>query len=92
MVDQINLEIISKEFKPEYIGKMNFYLSAVDDLIKDENDNPTIGLILCKEKDKLFAKYSLEDINKPIGISSYKLSEYLPKEEDLNKYIDFEDE
>ena len=84
----IVVELKVTEFKPEYIGKMNFYLSAVDDLIKDKNDNPSIGLILCKSKDKFIAQYSLKDINKPIGISSFKLKEYLPSEEDLNMYID----
>lgn len=53
------VELKVTEFKPEYIGKMNFYLSVVDELIKDESDNPTIGLILCKNKDKLTAQYSL---------------------------------
>ena len=60
--------------------------------IKDKNDNPTIGLILCKDKDKFIAQYSLKDINKPIGISSFKLKDYLPTEEDLNMYIDLEKE
>ena len=84
----IVVELKATEFKPEYIGKMNFYLSAVDDLVKDDNDNPTIGLILCKNKNKFIAQYSLKDINKPIGISSFKIKEYLPTEEDLNMYID----
>ena len=86
----VAVELKTTEFKPEYIGKMNFYLSAVDDLIKDKTDNPTIGLILCKSKDKIVAQYSLKNVNKPIGISSFKLKEYLPTEEDLNMYIDFE--
>ena len=88
----IVVELKATDFKPEYIGKMNFYLSAVDDLIKDKNDNPTIGLILCKNKDKYTAQYSLKDINKPIGISSFKLKEYLPSEEELNMYIDLEND
>lgn len=87
----IVVELKADEFKPEYIGKMNFYLSAVDDLIKDESDNPSIGLILCKNKDKFTAQYSLKDINKPISVSSFKLSDYLPTEEELNLYIDVED-
>ncbi|MBR3229391.1 MAG: DUF1016 family protein [Bacilli bacterium] len=86
----IVVELKATDFKPEYIGKMNFYLSAVDDLIKDENDNPAIGLLMCKNKDKFTAQYSLKDINKPIGISSFKLKEYLPSEEELNMYIDLE--
>lgn len=84
------VELKTTGFKPEYIGKMNFYLSVVDDLIKDENDNPTIGLILCKDKNKITANYSLKDINKPIGVSPFKLKEYLPNEEDLNMYINIE--
>ena len=87
----IVVELKATEFKPEYIGKMNFYLSAVDDLIKDKTDNPTIGLILCKNKNRFITQYALKDINKPIGISSFKLKEYLPTEEDLNMYIDLED-
>ena len=85
-----------KEFIPEYAGKMNFYLSVLDDMLKSEYDNPSIGLILCKDKNKITAQYALKDINKPIGISSYEISKYLPKdvlkslptEEDLNLHID----
>ena len=56
-------------FKPEYAGKLNFYLSAVDDLLKHESDSPSIGLILCKEKNRLVAEYALKDISKPVGVS-----------------------
>ena len=82
------MELKITEFKPEYIGKMNFYLSAVDDILKGETDNPTIGLILCKEKNKITAQYSLRNVNKPIGISSFVLKDYLPSEKELNEYID----
>lgn len=74
------VELKIDDFKPEYAGKMNFYLSAVDDLLKAENDNPSIGLILCKTKDHLSAEYALRNINKPMGISEYKLSKAMPKE------------
>ena len=67
-------------FKPEYAGKLNFYLSAVDDILKHETDNPSIGIMLCKTKDKLTAEYALKDINKPIGVSEYKLSDFVPAE------------
>lgn len=95
----IVVELKNTKFKPEYAGKMNFYLSAVDDLLKDENDNPSIGLILCREKNKFSVEYALKDINKPIGVSSYELTKYLPKEfikklpteDDLNLHIDIED-
>jgi hypothetical protein len=74
------IELKNVEFKPEFAGKLNFYLSAVDDLVKSETDNPTIGLILCKSKDKKEAEYSLRDINKPIGISEYQITKSIPNE------------
>lgn len=73
------IELKTVAFKPEFAGKLNFYLSAVDDLIKSNNDNPTIGLILCKTKDKVEAEYSLRDIHKPIGISEYQITKNIPK-------------
>ena len=93
------IELKNTKFKPEYAGKVNFYLSAVDDLIKDEKDNPSIGIILCREKDKFSVEYALKDINKPIGVSSYEISKYLPKdvleslptEEDINLHIDIDE-
>lgn len=68
------------EFKPEYAGKMNFYCSAVDDLLRHEHDTPTIGLILCQTKDRIFAEYALRDIHKPIGLADYELTRALPSE------------
>lgn len=73
------VELKSEKFKPEYAGKLNFYLSAIDSQLKHEQDNASIGLILCKYKDKVEAEYSLRDIQKPIGISEYKLMQALPK-------------
>jgi len=72
------IELKKGEFKPEYAGKMNFYCSAVDDLLKQKADQPTIGLVLCQTKDRIFAEYSLRDIHKPIGISEYDLTRVLP--------------
>lgn len=74
------VELKTGKFKPEYAGKLNFYLSAVDDLIKNDEDNPTIGIILCKEKNKIVAEYALKDISKPIGVSEYKLCEDIPED------------
>lgn len=74
------IELKDKEFKPEYTGKLNFYLSAVDDLLRHSNDNPTIGIILCKTKDNATAEYALRDINKPIGLAEYRLTDALPDE------------
>lgn len=89
------IELKRGKFLPEYAGKLNFYLSAVDDILRHENDNPTIGILLCKEKDRMTAEYALRDINKPIGVSEYKLSEFVPQElvdalpsvEDIEKRI-----
>lgn len=74
------VELKVTEFKPEYVGKLNFYCSAVDDILCREGDNKTIGLLLCKTKDRIKAEYALRDINKPIGISDYKLGQALPKD------------
>jgi predicted nuclease of restriction endonuclease-like (RecB) superfamily len=92
------VELKAGDFKPEYAGKLNFYLSAVDDMLKRETDNPSIGILLCKTRDKLTAEYALKDIDKPIGVSEYKLSDYLPAElvdtlpsaEDIEKRIKME--
>jgi len=75
------VELKNTDFKPEYAGKLNFYLSAVDSLLKHENDNPSIGILLCKSKNKLKMEYALRDLKKPIGVAEYvvKISEILPK-------------
>ena len=65
------IELKAGAFKPEYVGKLNFYLSAVDDLLRTEGDQPTIGLILCKDKDHLDVEYALRDIHKPMNMSSF---------------------
>lgn len=67
-------------FKPEYAGKMNFYLSAVDDLLKHPTDEPSIGLILCKTKNRVIAEYALRDTAKPMGIAEFRHLEVLPEE------------
>lgn len=74
------IELKDKDFKPEYAGKMNFYLSVVDDVLKHPNDNPSIGLILCKSKNNVLAEYALRDMSKPIGLAEYRITENLPKE------------
>lgn len=67
------IDLKMAEFKPEYSGKMNFYVSAVDDLLRHPDDQPTIGMILCKSKNKAVAEYALRDVNKPIGISTHQI-------------------
>lgn len=76
------VELKATEFKPEYAGKMNFYLTAVDELMKHKDDQPTIGLLLCKTKNKVIAEYALRDIKKPLGIAEYetKIIESLPED------------
>ncbi|MGN0475589.1 MAG: YhcG family protein [Acutalibacteraceae bacterium] len=89
------IELKTGEFKPEYAGKLNFYLSAVDGILKKEQDNPSIGLLLCKSKNDLVAEYSLKDMSKPIGVSEYRITSSLPDElskqlpsiEDIQKRI-----
>lgn len=91
----IVVELKARRFKPTDAGQLNFYLSSIDDILRKKGDNPTIGIVLCKEKDKLTAEYALKDINKPIGVSEYKLlqdiPEYLqnqlPKAEDIELHI-----
>jgi len=73
------IDLKMTEFQPEYAGKMNFYLSAVDDLLRHKDDQPSIGIILCKAKNKVIVEYALRDTRKPIGVSGYKLTESLPK-------------
>ena len=73
------IELKAGIFKPEFAGKLNFYLSAIDTLVKRPEDNPTIGILLCKKKDKIEAEFSLRDMNKPIGISEYLLTKAIPE-------------
>lgn len=74
----IVIELKAVKFKPEFAGKLNFYLSAVDSLVKRPDDNPSIGILLCKSKDKIEAEFALRDINKPIGIADYNLTQAIP--------------
>jgi predicted nuclease of restriction endonuclease-like (RecB) superfamily len=72
------IDLKMTEFKPEYSGKMNFYVSAVDDLLRHPDDQPTIGIVLCKSKNNAVAEYALRDVNKPIGVSTHRWTEELP--------------
>jgi hypothetical protein len=73
------IELKAGNFKPEYAGKLNFYLSVVDDLLRHPTDNPSIGLILCKGKNNITAEYSLKNIKAPIGLAEYKLERAIPE-------------
>ena len=73
------IELKVGEFKPEYAGKLSFYLTAIDEQVKETNDNPTIGLLLCRSKNNVIAEYTLRDMNKPMGVSEYRIKDYLPE-------------
>lgn len=83
------IELKMEKFKPEYAGQLNFYLTAVDELLKRKDDNPSIGILLCPSKNHIVAEFSLRDVNKPIGISEYKLTAKLP--EKLKKELPIEE-
>lgn len=74
----VELKVV--EFEPEHVGKLNFYIKAIDQQLRQEKDNPTIGILLCKGKDKVVAEYALSDIHKPMGVSEYELTQALPEE------------
>lgn len=95
----IVVELKANKFKPEYTGQLGFYVTAVDETLKKDNDNPTIGLLLCKDKDRLSVDWALKSTNVPIGVSSFEVKNILPKdildklptEEDLNLHIDIDE-
>ncbi len=78
------IELKAGTFKPEHLGQLGFYMTAIDKQMKHELDNPTIGLLLCKSKNKLVAEYALGDKNQPMGIAEYKLEESLPEPLETN--------
>ena len=74
------VELKTVKFKPEFAGKLNFYVSAVDGILKTGQDNPTIGILICKSKNDTVVEYALKDIHKPIGVSEYTITRNLPEE------------
>ncbi len=89
------IELKAGKFKPEYAGKLSFYLTAIDAEIKDKNDSPTIGILLCQSSNKLIVEYCLKDIGKPIGVSDYttaklpkNMAKYLPTQEQFQHIMD----
>ena len=76
----VAIELKVGEFKPEYAGQMQFYLEALDDTIKRKEENPSIGIILCKGKDRTIVEYALRASRKPMGIAQYRILSNLPKE------------
>ena len=96
----VAIELKVGKFKPEFGSKMGFYLTALDEQIKDDNDNPSIGIILCSSKSNKIVDYTLKYINKPLGVSEYKIFNELPNnllkdfptEDELNLYMDIDEE
>ena len=76
----VAVELKAGEFKPEYVGKMQFYLAALDDLVRGEGENPSIGMIVCRTKDRAVVEYALRESNKPIGVAAYRMVKHLPRE------------
>lgn len=91
----IVVELKNTDFKPDYVGQINFYVTAVDKTLKTKDDNPTLGLLLCRNKDRVSVEWALERVDSPIGVSSYKIQsklteqikDELPSEEELEKEI-----
>jgi len=94
------IELKTKEFEPEFVGKLNFYITAINELVKDAHEKPTIGILLCKNKDNYEVEFSLKDVNNPIGVSTFHYTELaneikaaLPSAEELqNELLSFERE
>jgi len=76
----IAIELKIGRFKPEYAGKIGFYLTALNETVKLPDENPSIGIIVCKEKQRTTVEFSLKDTNQPIGVATYKLAHTLPKD------------
>jgi hypothetical protein len=94
------LELKTVEFKPEFAGKLNFYVSAADELLKDEHDNPSIGLLICKSKDNTVVEWSFRGMSAPMGVAAYELQKIadeairkqLPTEEEIQKALESADD
>ena len=84
----IVVELKNIDFEPSFIGQLQFYVTAVDEMVKKEMDNPTIGLLMCKGKDKLSVEWALKAANVPVGVVSYEVRNYLPTEEEINKMLE----
>jgi predicted nuclease of restriction endonuclease-like (RecB) superfamily len=76
----VAVELKIGEFEPEFVGKMQFYLAALDEKVRQEDENPSIGIILCKEKRRTVVEYALRDARKPIGVATYRIFKRLPRE------------
>ena len=73
------VELKAVQYIPEFAGKLNFYVTAVDELMKGEGDNPSVGLVICKSSDKTVVEWSLKDIQKPLGVATYQLEQVVER-------------
>jgi hypothetical protein len=76
----VAVELKVGEFEPEFVGKMQFYLAALDEHVREKDENPSVGMILCKEKNRTIVEYALRDARKPIGVATYRIVKRLPRE------------
>jgi len=91
----VAIELKAGKFKPEYTGKMNFYLNLLNELVREPDENPSIGIILCGDRKRMVVEYALKEINQPMGVAGYSLTKHLPSEladklpeaEDIEKQI-----
>ena len=81
----VAIDFKTGKFKPDYAGKMQFYLSVLDDKVKHEEESPSIGIIVCKSKNRMLVEYTLKSVNSPIGVATYEVTQTLPK--DMKKYL-----
>ena len=81
------VEIKNVDFDPSLVGQLQFYVTAIDETIKKDIDNPTVALLLWKEKDKLSVEWALKPVSAPIGVASYEIKQYLPSEEELRRLL-----
>lgn len=82
------VELKAGDFKPEFLGQLQFYVTAVDETVKGVEDNPSIGLLLCKSKDKIAVEWALKSTNVPVGVASYEIKQYLPSEQEIATYLE----
>lgn len=81
------IELKTTDFDPSFVGQLQFYVTAVDETLKKDIDNPTIGLLLCRNKDRQSVEWALKAVNVPVGIASYEVRQYLPTDEEISSFI-----
>jgi len=85
------IELKTTDFDPSFVGQLQFYVTAVDETLKKDIDNPTIGLLLCRNKDRQSVEWALKAVNVPVGVASYEVRQYLPTDEEISSFISFKE-